>query len=117
MNGKQYQEEQIAKYKKQIEIASLALAKAEKAKEESDLKVWVLISEDHRWIRRIPTDDDMLNRVFAKWDDTAKVPLFFNEELLPDRLPTHWKRPYNDFLKAKGYEYSTQERFTFVKPV
>jgi hypothetical protein len=117
MNGKQYQEEQIKRYKKQLEVITLALQKAERAKEELDLKAWVLMSEDHKWVRRIPTDEDMLKRVCAKWDDENKVPVFFNEELLPEKLPTHFKKPYNDFLKAKGYVYSTQERFTFVKPV
>ena len=117
MNGKQFYEEQISKYKKRIEVATLALANVEQKKEDLNLKVWVLISEDHTWKRRIPTDDDLLNRVYTKWDDVNKVPLFFNEELLPEKLPTHFIRPYNDYLRAKGYKYSNQERFTFVKPV
>lgn len=117
MNGKNYQEEQIAKYKKQIEVITLALQKAEQKKEELELKVWVLISEDHKWVRRIPTDDDMISRVYAKWDSENKIPLFFNEELLPQKLPTHFIRPYNDYLITKGYKYSMQERFTFEKPV
>lgn len=84
--------------------------------EEKELKMWVLITEAHKWVRRIPSDEDMLNRVCAKWDVEKKAPVFFNEDKLPEKLPTHFKTPYNDHLKALGYVYSTQERFTFVKP-
>jgi hypothetical protein len=92
------------------------IAKEQARAEEKELKMWVLMTDTNKWVRRIPSDDDLLNKVCAKWNKEKECPIFLNENLLPDKLPTHFKTPYNTYLKSLGYVYSTQERFTFVKP-